>query len=380
MNFELTEDQILIRDMIREFAQSEILPRAQELEEKHTFPADLLKKLGELGVLGMSIPPAYGGNKTDNLSLTLTVEELSRALPSLAVIVGVHCSLFCYAILRFGTEDLKKKYLPRAATGEVLGAFAVTEPGAGSDIQGVKTRAERKGDAYILNGTKTWVTTGHDAGGFILLARTKPPGEKGALSAFVLEKGFPGLRVGKVEEKMGLHASLTSELVLEQCRVPAGNLLGEEGKGASIVLHCLDGSRVGIAAQSVGLAQRALDEAAAYAKQREAFGKTISEFQAIQFMIADMATLIKAARLLTYRASFLSDKGLPFTKEAAMAKLFASEAANKVADMALQIHGAYGYSQEFLVEQLYRDARVLKIYEGTSEIQRLVIARNLLKE
>ena len=366
--------------MVRDFAQNEIKPRAKSLEESHQFPGDLLKKLADLGILGMSIPSEYSGIKTDTLSLMITLEEISRALPSLSVIISVHCSLFSYAILKFGTDLQKEKYLPKAARGELLGAFALTEPGAGSDIQGLNTKAEKKGDVYVLNGTKAWVTTGSDALAYILFAQTESQKGEKQLSAFIVEKDFPGLRIAHVEEKMGLHASITAEIVLEDCTVPAENLLGEEGRGASIALHCLDGSRIGIAAQSVGLSQRGLDEAVSYAKQREAFGKPIAQFQAIQFMIADMATLTESARLLTYRASYLLDTGCPFSKEAAMAKLYASEAANKIAYLALQIHGGYGYSKEFSVEQLNRDARVLTLYEGTSEIQRLVISRHLLRE
>jgi len=380
VNFDLTEDQILIKEMIRDFAQKEISPLAKSLEEKHQFPQELLDKLADLGILGMSIPAEYGGIKTDALSLMVTLEELSRALPSLAVIISVHCSLFCYAILKYGSDRQKEKYLPKAARGEMLGAFALTEPAAGSDIRGLKSKAEKKGDVYILNGTKAWVTTGSDALAYILFANTENKTNKKNLSAFIVEKDFPGLRVSTVEEKMGLHASPTTEIALEDCRVPAENLLWNEGKGAAIALHCLDGSRIGIAAQSVGLSQRAMDESVLYAKQREAFGQPIAEFQAIQFMIADMATLIDAARLLTHRAAYLWDKEKLISKEAAMAKLFASEVANMVVYRAVQIHGAYGYSKGYFVEQLYRDARVLTIYEGTSEIQRLVISRALFSE
>lgn len=380
MNFDLTEDQIMIREMIRDFASNEIRPQAKTLEDSNQFPGELLKKLSDLGILGMSIPPEYGGIKTDTISIMIALEEISRVLPSLAVIISVHCSLFSYAILKYGTDQQKEKYLPQAAKGRLIGAFALTEPGAGSDIFGLNAKAEKKENGYILNGTKAWVTTGSDALAYILFATTvNQQGEK-KLSAFIVEKNFPGLRIANIEKKMGLHASVTAEIALENCQVPTENLLGEEGKGASIALHCLDGSRIGIAAQSVGLSQRALDEAAQYAKQREAFGKSIAEFQAIQFMIADMATFIESGRLLTHRASFLQDKGIPYSKEASMAKLFASEAANKIAYLALQIHGGYGYSKEFAVEQLYRDARVLTLYEGTSEIQRLVIARHLLRE
>jgi alkylation response protein AidB-like acyl-CoA dehydrogenase len=380
VNFDLTEDQILIKEMIQDFAQNEIRPHAKALEKSHQFPDELLKKLAGLGILGMSIPSKYGGIKTDTLSFMITLEEISRAFPSLSVIISVHSSLFSHAILQFGTDQQKEKYLPKAAKGEILGAFALSEPGAGSDIHGLITRAENKGDMYILNGTKSWVTTGSDALAYILFAVTGFRSGKKKLSAFIVEKNSPGLRISRIEEKMGLHASITAEIILEDCRIPAENLLGEEGKGASIALHCLDGSRIGIAAQAVGLSQRALDEAAKYAKQRKAFGKSIDNFQAIQFMIADMATLIESARLLTYRASNLLDKSVPISKEASMAKLYASEAANKIVYLALQIHGGYGYSKEFTVEQLYRDARVLTLYEGTSEIQRLVISRHLLRE
>ncbi len=379
MNFELTEDQKLLKDMVRDFAQKEIRPKARELEENHQFPHDLLKKLSSLGILGMTIPSEYEGTKTGALSLVLALEEIGRASASMAVIVSVHCSLFCYAILRFGSEEQKKKYLPGAARGEILGAFSLTEPGIGSDVTSLKTKAFKRGDIYLINGTKAWVTSGNDADVFILFAQAEVEPGVQKLNAFIVEKNFPGVRISKIEEKMGLHSSVTSDIVLEDCQVPVENLLGEEGKGASIALHCLDGSRIGVAAQSVGLAAQALDEAVRYAKQREAFGKKISEFQAIQFMIADMSTQIEAARLLTYKAADLCDRGEPFGKESAMAKLFASEAANKTVYQALQIHGGYGYSREFLIEQLYRDARVLSIYEGTSEIQRLVISRYLIK-
>jgi alkylation response protein AidB-like acyl-CoA dehydrogenase len=380
MNFELTEEQNLLKSMVRDFAQKEIEPRAKTLEDTHEFPHEFLNKLGKLGILGMTIPSEYGGTKTDHLSLILALEEIARASPSLAVIVSVHCALFCHSIVEFGSKSQKEKYLPKAAKGEILGAFSLTEPGAGSDATNLKTNSIREGDFYILNGTKSWVTTGSKADTSIIFASTDiKPGVK-KLNAFIVEKNFPGFSASKTEEKMGLHSSFTSEYVLEDCQVPAENLLGKEGKGATVAFHCLDGSRVGIAAQAVGLASKAIDEAVKYAKQRQAFGRKISEFQAIQFMIADMATLRDAARLLTYKTADLIDKGKPYTKESSMAKLLASEAANKIAYQALQIHGGYGYSKEFLVEQLYRDARVFSIYEGTSEIQRLIISRYLLKE
>jgi len=380
MNFELKEDQKPIREMIKNFSNTEIKPVAKSLEDEQEFPSRLLKKLAEIGVLGMSVPAQYNGNKTDHLSLIIAIEEISRIMPSLAVIISVHCSLFCHCILEFGNETQKEKYMPKAASGEIIGAFSLTEPGAGSDAINLKCKAVRKGDQYIINGSKAWVTAGNNAEAIILFAGTEiEPGRK-KLSAFIIDKDTPGLQVTKIEEKMGLHSSLTAEIQLEDCQVPAGNLLGKEGQGASIAFRGLDFSRIGIAAQSVGIAQRAMDEALTYSTQREAFGKKISDFQAIQFKLADIATLTEAARLMTYRAADLFDKGRPFAKESAMAKLFASEVANRVAYEALQIHGGYGYSKEFPIEQVYRDARVLTIYEGTSEIQRLIIARHLQKE
>ncbi len=380
MNFKLSEEQVLLRDMVRDFAEKEMAPRISALEDGHLFPAEIIRKLAELGLLGMTIPPEYGGIKTDYLSLILALEQLSRVSPSVCLIVSVHSSLFSKGILEFGTPLLKQKYLPGAARGEILGAFSLTEPQAGSDATALKTKAIRKGQEYILNGTKSWVSAGSEANAILVFAQTERPQGPAKLSAFVVEKTFPGFRVARIEEKMGLHSSLTAEIALQDCRVPAENLLGEEGRGASIALHLLDGSRIGIAAQAVGLSQRALELAVRYAKQREAFGRHISEFQAIQFMLADAATLVEAARLLTYRAADCFDRGLPYGKESAMAKLFASEAANKVASQALQVHGGYGYSKEYEIERIYRDTRVLSIYEGTSEIQRLVIARNLIKD
>jgi alkylation response protein AidB-like acyl-CoA dehydrogenase len=380
MDFELNEDQKLLREMVRDFAKKEMAPHVKTLEDKKEFPKEIMMKLGELGILGMTVSSEYGGSQTDYLSFVLVLEEISKVSPSVSVIVSVHCALFCYAILEFGNEALKRKYLPRAVKGEIIGAFSLTEPGAGSDATNLKTKAVKNGDYYLLNGTKSWVTTGNDAEAVIVFTSAGHESKRNKLSAFIVENEFPGYKVSRIEEKMGLHSSLTAEVILEDCRVPEENLLGEEGKGATIALSSLDGSRIGIAAQSVGLSERALQEAVQYAKQREAFGKKISEFQAIQFMIADISTLIEAARLLTYKAAALKDKGKNFIKEAAMAKLFASEAANKIVYHALQIHGGYGYSKEFLIEQLYRDARVFSLYEGTSEIQRLVISRQLLKE
>ncbi|MCJ7580346.1 MAG: acyl-CoA dehydrogenase family protein [Candidatus Aminicenantes bacterium] len=379
MDFELAEEHKLVQTMMRDFANNEILPVGKILEEQHEFPKDLISKIADLGILGMTVPAEFGGIQTDELSFILALEEIGRALASLSVIVSVHCSLFCYAINTFGTPSQKNKYLPPAASGQTLGAFSLTEPGAGSDATQLKTKARKDGDFYVLNGTKSWVTNGREADALILFAKTKNDEEK-RMSAFIVEKNTPGLHVTRIEEKLGLHASPTAEISLEDCRIPTENLLGKEDQGASIAFQCLDHSRIGIAAQSVGLAQRTLDEAVKYAKIREAFGTTLSGLQAVQFMIADIATQTEAARLLTYQAALLFEKGKPFAKESSMAKLFASEAANKTAYLALQIHGGYGYSKEYIVEQLYRDARAFTIYEGTSEIQRLVISRYLLKE
>jgi alkylation response protein AidB-like acyl-CoA dehydrogenase len=380
MNFELSEDQHMLKELVRDFSQREIAPKIGVYEDQHRFPREIITQLAEIGVLGMTVPPELGGSRTDSLSFVLALEELARVSATVCIIVSVHASLFCGSILRFGTDLQKQKYLPSAARGEIIGAFSLTEPEAGSDAMNLKTRAVRSGEEYILNGTKAWVTTGNDADALIIIAQTR--GEDGTkkLSAFIVEKGFPGFKVSHIEEKMGLHSSPTAMILLEDCPVPVENRLGDEGRGAAIALSGLDRSRIGVAAQAVGLSQQALELAVAYAKQREAFGKKIAEFQALQFMMADIATLVEAGRLLTYRAADLSDRGRAFTKEAAMAKLFTSEEANKVAYLALQIHGGYGYSKEYTIERVYRDARVLSIYEGTSEIQRLVIARNLMKE
>jgi alkylation response protein AidB-like acyl-CoA dehydrogenase len=380
MNFDLSDDQRLLRDLVRDFSRCEIAPNIAAYEDQHIFPREIIQKLAELGVLGMTVPAEFGGTQTDHLSFILALEELGRVSASVCVIVAVHGSLFAKTILDHGTARQKDKYLARAARGEVLGGYSVTEPGSGSDAAGLKTRAVRSGSEYVLNGTKAWVTNGSAADALILLSQTELPDGSAKPSAFIVEKGFPGFRVAKVEDKMGLHASVTAEIVLEDCRVPAENLLGDEGRGLAIALHSLEGSRIGIAAQSVGLAQSALELAVRYARQREQFGRPIADFQAVQFMIADMAVQVEAARLLTYRAADACGRGLSYAKEAAMAKLYASETANRVASLGLQIHGAYGYSKEYTIERLFREARVFSIYEGTSEIQRIIIAKTLLRE
>ncbi len=380
MDFSLTEEQKLLKEMVREFAEREIAPYVDNWEREHLFPREVFRKLGELGILGMTTEPAYGGTKSDYLSFILALEELSRFSASVALTVSVHSSLFIKAIQEYGREEQKKKYLPRAAKGEILGAFSLSEPGAGSDAANLLTKARKEGNVFVINGIKSWVTTGSEADALILFAVTSGEKEKKRISAFIVDRDSPGLQILKIEEKMGFNSSPTAQIAFEECRIPTENLLGEEGRGMAIALKLLDGSRIGIAAQAVGLAQTALELGIRYAKEREAFGQKIASFEAIQFMLADGATLVEAARLLTYRAASLVDHNLPYTKEAAMAKLFATEAANKIAYIALQIHGGYGYSREYPIERLYREARVTTIYEGTSEIQRLVIARQLIRE
>lgn len=380
MDFTLSEEQKLVKEMVREFAEKEIAPHVDKWEREHFFPREIFQKLGELGVLGMTAEPEYGGTKSDYLSFILAIEELSRISASVALTVSVHSSLFIKAIQDYGSEELRKKYIPAAARGKILGAFSLSEPAAGSDAANLQTKARQEGDYFVINGVKSWVTTGSEAEAFILFAVTSIEKEKKRISAFLVDRDTPGIKILKLEEKMAFHSSPTAQIAFEDCRVPASHLLGEEGRGLSIALRLLDGSRISIAAQALGLAQAALELGIRYAKEREAFGQKIAGFEAIQFMLADMATLVEASRLLTYRAATHVDYHLPYTKEAAMAKLLATEAANRVAYLALQIHGGYGYCREYPIERLYREARVTTIYEGTSEIQRIVIARQLLQE
>ena len=378
MDFELTDAQRLIRDTVREFAEKELAPLAAELDRLKRYPEKPLQRLAELGVLGMTMPPEYGGAGADTVSSCLALMEISRACASTGVTVSLHNTLTCEIIYRHGTEDQRQRYLPALCRGELLGAFSLTEPTSGSDAASLRTTAIRRGDRYVLNGTKQFVTNGSRAGAIILFASTDPPrGEKG-ITAFLIEPLFPGFRVGKREDKMGLRASDTTELVLEDCQVPVENRIGEEGEGFKIALSSLVTGRAGIAAQAVGIAQACLEASIRYAKERRQFGQPIAKFQAIQWKLANMATETEAARLLTLRAAARKDRGLPCTMEASMAKLFASEAANRSAAEAVQIHGGYGYLQDFPVERYMRDARVLTIYEGTSEIHRLIVARQLL--
>ncbi|MBI4840361.1 MAG: acyl-CoA dehydrogenase family protein [candidate division NC10 bacterium] len=378
MNFELTDAQRLIRDTVREFADKELAPLAAELDRLKRYPEKPLQRLAELGVLGMTVPPEYGGAGADTVSSCLALMEISRACASTGVAVSLHNTLTCEIIYRHGTEAQRRRYLPALCRGQILGAFSLTEPTSGSDAASLRTTATRRGEQYLLNGTKLFVTNGSRAGVIILFASTDlSRGDKG-ITAFLVEPSVPGFRIGKREEKMGLRASDTAELVLEDCQVPVENRIGEEGEGFKVALSSLVTGRAGIAAQAVGIAQACLEASVRYARERRQFGQPIAEFQAIQWKLANMATEIEAARLLTLRAAAQKDRGLPCTMEASMAKLFASEAANRAAADAVQIHGGYGYLQDFPVERYMRDARVLTIYEGTSEIHRLIVARQLL--
>ena len=378
MSYQLNEEQKMIQAMVRDLAREVMLPTAAERDTTKEFPAESVKKMGELGLMGMSIPPEYNGAGVDTISYSLALQEIGYACASTAVIMSVHNSVSCGPIYKFGSDFLKEKYLKPLAAGQLLGCFALTEPGAGSDPASQKSNAKRDGDTYVLNGTKAFVTSGKNADVVVATAYTDKSKRHGGISAFVLEKGLPGFIVGPEEDKMGQRASDTTSLTFEDCRVPAENLLGEEGDGFTIAMAALDEGRIGIASMSVGIAQACLDAAISYAKEREQFGSPISKFQGIRWMIADMAVQIEAARLLTFNAAAMKDRDERFTPEASMAKLFASEMVNKVAYQALQIHGGYGYSKEYAVERYYRDARVTTIYEGTSEVQRIVIANDII--
>ncbi|MBO8167733.1 MAG: acyl-CoA dehydrogenase [Thermoanaerobacteraceae bacterium] len=379
MKFQLTEEQEMLRDMVRNFAENEVAPGAAERDEKEQFDRSLFNAMAELGLTGIPFPEEYGGAGSDYISYAIAVEELSRVCASTGVTLSAHVSLCSWPIYAYGTEEQKKKYLTPLAKGEKIGAFGLTEPSAGSDASNTKTTAVLDGDEWVLNGSKIFITNGGEAEIYVVTAVTdKSKGHRG-ISAFIVEKGTPGFSFGKKEEKMGIRASTTMELVFEDCRIPKENLLGELGQGFKIALSTLDGGRIGIGAQAVGIAQGALDQALKYSKERVQFGQPISSFQGIQFMLADMATKIEAARLLVYRAAYLESIGERFSKEAAMAKLFASETAMEVTIKAVQILGGYGYTREYPVERMMRDAKITEIYEGTSEVQRIVIASNLLK-
>jgi hypothetical protein len=380
LDFDLTDEQRMVRSSVREFVEAEVAPRARQYDEESRFPREQLKGLAELGLLGMIIPEEWGGAGFDSVSYALALEEIARADSSVCVIVSVTNSVCCYPILRFGTEEQKHKFLKQLAEGEMLGAFCLSEPQAGSDATNLRTRAVRDGEHFVINGTKSWVTNGGIADVYVVMAVTGRRDNKNMVTAFLVESSTPGLSVSAIEHKMGQRASQTAEMSFSDVRVPAENILGGEGNGMKVALGSLDNGRIGIAALSTGIAQGALDEAKKYARERIAFGKPIADFQAIQFKLANMATDVEAARLLTLRAASLKDKGSSRAGySASMAKLFASEAANRVCADAVQIHGGNGYSRDYAVERMYRDARVTTIYEGTSEIQRVVLSRAILK-
>jgi len=411
MDFSLSDHQLLIRDTVREFMNTEVRPHVKEWERTDHFPLDAIRKLGELGCCGMLMPEEWGGPGLDTISYVLMLEEVAKVHTAMSTALGVTNSAVQLPLLAHGTQDQKERYLRRLAAGEIIGSFCLTEPAAGSDAAGIQAQArlcsgrasDRPSESasasersersvlpsashsllatrhYLLNGTKTWVTNGSAAGVYIIFAKTDPSAGGKGISAFLVESGTPGLKVGRHEDKMGQRSSPSVELLLNDCQVPTENRLGDEGAGLRIALSALDGGRIGIAAQAVGLAQGALDESVKYAKARKAFNKSIGEFQAIQWMLADMHTEIEAARALLYQAAFLKDSGGRIGSAASRAKLYASEMANRVVYKAVQIHGSLGYSRESEVERMYRDARVISIYEGTSEIQRTIIARDLLK-
>ena len=377
MAFYLNEEQKMIRAMVRDFARETLLPTAAERDRTGEFPKENLRKMGDLGLMGMSVPPEYGGAGVDTVSYAVALQEVAYACASTAVIMSVQNSVACGPINLFGSDYLKQTYLKTLATGKKIGSFALTEPEAGSDPASQRSKAQGDGESYVINGTKRFITTGKNSDLTVVTAYTDRGKKHHGISAFVVEKGTPGFHVGKEEDKLGLRAADTVELIFEDCRVPKENLLGREGDGFVIAMASLDEGRIGIACQAVGLAQACLEAAVSYAKERVQFSRPISQFQGIRWMIADMATQIEAARLLAFDAAAMKDRGEDFTEAASMAKLYASEMANRIAYQALQIHGGYGYIKEFPVERYYRDARVFTLYEGTSEIQRIVIAKHV---
>lgn len=379
MQFELTEEHLMIQKAARDFAQNELKPGVIERDEHQKFPAEQIKKLGELGFLGMMVDPKYGGSGLDAMSYVLVMEELSKVDASASVVVSVNNSLVCYGLEQYGSEEQKQKYLVPLAKGEVIGAFCLSEPEAGSDATSQRTTAIDMGDHYLLNGTKNWITNGNSASVYLVIAQTDiAKGHKG-INAFIVEKGMPGFTVGPKENKLGIRGSDTHSLMFTDVKVPKENRIGEDGFGFKFAMKTLEGGRIGIASQALGIASGAYELAVQYAKDRKAFGKPIADHQAIQFKLADMATQIEAARLLCLKAAWLKDQHLPYAQASSMAKLFASEVAMKTTVEAVQVHGGYGYVKEYHVERLMRDAKITQIYEGTSEIQRIVIAREVLK-
>ncbi len=379
MNFNLTKEQQMVRNVMKEFTEKEVKPIAAEIDETERFPRETVEKMAKCNMLGIPFPIEYGGAGGDELAYAIAVEELSKACATTGVILSAHTSLGCWPIYKYGTEEQKRKYLIPLAKGEHLGAFGLTEPNAGTDAAGQQTTAILDGDDYILNGSKIFITNGGQADTYIIFAMTdKSKGTRG-ISAFIVEKDFPGFSIGKIEEKMGIRASATAELIFQNCRVPKENLLGKEGEGFKIAMSTLDGGRIGIAAQALGIAAGALDETVKYLKERQQFGRPIAKFQGIQWMVADMATEIEAARLLVYRAAYNKANNLPYNKEAAMAKLFAANCAMNVTTKCVQLFGGYGYTKDYPMERMMRDAKITEIYEGTSQVQQMVIAAQVLK-
>jgi butyryl-CoA dehydrogenase len=380
MDIQLTEEQRQVRELCREFAAVELTPNARRWDEKHEFPREAVKKLAEMGLMGVAVPPEWGGAGMDNVSYALAMEEISRGCAGTGVIMSVNNSLYCDPVMKFGTDEQKKEFLAPFASGERLGCFALTEPMSGSDAAEMRTVAEKRGAEYVLNGTKNFITNGPQADVVLVFAMTdRPKGHRG-ITAFLVPTEVKGFTRGKPDDKVGIRASGSCSVFFEDCVIPERYRLGGEGEGFKVAMSTLDGGRIGIGAQALGIARAALEEAVAYAKDRKAFGQPIANFQAIQFMLADMATEVDAARLLIWRAASMKDRGVRFTAEASMAKLFASEMAERVTSKALQIHGGYGYVKEFDVERHWRDSRITEIYEGTSEIQRIVISSTVLKD
>lgn len=379
MHFKLSEEHEMIRKMVRDFAKNEVAPTAAERDEEERFDRELFDQMAELGLTGIPWPEEYGGIGSDYLAYVIAIEELSRVCASTGVTLSAHTSLAGWPIFKFGTEEQKQKFLRPMAEGKKIGAYGLTEPGSGSDAGGMKTIAKRDGDHYILNGSKIFITNGGIADIYVVFALTDPESKQRGTSAFIVESDIPGFSVGKKESKLGIRSSPTTEIMFEDCRIPVENLLGEEGQGFKVAMQTLDGGRNGIAAQAVGIAQGALDASVEYARERHQFGKPIAAQQGIGFKLADMATDVEAARLLTYQAAWLESEGLPYGKESAMSKVFAGDAAMKVTTEAVQVFGGYGYTKDYPVERYMRDAKITQIYEGTQEIQRLVISRMLTK-
>ena len=378
MDFQLTKEQEFVRKMVREFATEEVEPLAADIDQEHRFPEETVEKMAKYGLLGVPFPTKYGGAGGDAVSYAITVEELSKKCASTGVICSAHTSLCCWPIFKWGNEDQKMKYLPDLLSGKKLGAFGLTEPNAGTDAAGQQTRAEQDGDFWVLNGAKVFITNGGYADVFVVMAMTdKSKGTKG-ITAFIVEKGDEGFSIGKTEDKMGICASSTTELIFQNCKIPKDRMLGGLGKGFKVAMSTLDGGRIGIASQALGIAQGALDVTVEYMKSRKQFGKKLSQMQALQFEVADLATRIEAARLLVYQAADMKERGLPYSKQSAMAKLFAAETAMHVTTKCVQLHGGYGYTKDYPVERMMRDAKITEIYEGTSEVQKIVIGASVL--